>query len=316
MPVSLDRRQMLAAAGVAISAPLLGSSSQTQAADNTKDHPFAYCLNMSTVRGQKLSLPHQVDIAAQAGYDAIEPWIREVQQYVDGGGSLKDLGKRISDSGLTVESAIGFASWIVDDEAKRAEGYETARRDMELMREIGGKRIAAPPVGATNQTDLNLFAAAERYHKLLEIGDEIGVVPELELWGFSKSMSRLGELAFVATECGHPNACVLPDVYHIYKGGSDFEGLKMIEGSRIPVFHMNDYPADPPRATIGDKDRVYPGDGVAPLGKILRTLKDNGSRCMLSLELFNPGYWEQDALVVARTGLAKMREAVADALSV
>lgn len=314
MPASLDRRQMLATAGAAASASLLGSSRPAKAADESKDHPFGYCLNMSTLRGQKLSLPQQVDVAAKAGYDAIEPWIREVRQYADEGGNLKDLRKRISDAGLTVESAIGFATWIVDDDAQRAEGYETARRDMELMREIGGKRVAAPPVGATKQTDLNLFAAAERYHKLLDIGDEIGVIPELELWGFSKSMSRLGELAFVATECGHPNACVLPDVYHIYKGGSDFEGLKMIEGSKIPVFHMNDYPADPPRDKIGDADRVYPGDGIAPLGKILRTLQDNGARCMLSLELFNRSYWEQDALAVAETGLAKMRAAVAAAM--
>ncbi|MBP87884.1 MAG: xylose isomerase [Planctomycetaceae bacterium] len=315
MSTSLDRRQMLAAAGAAVSTTLLRSPSSAKAADDSKDSPFGYCLNMSTIRGQKLSLPEQVDVAAKAGYDAIEPWTREVRQYVDGGGSLKDLKKRISDAGLTVESAIGFATWIVDDDARRIEGYETARRDMELMRDIGGIRIAAPPVGATKQTDLNLFAAAERYHKLLDIGDEIGVVAELELWGFSKSMSRLGELAFVATECGHPNACVLPDVYHIFKGGSDFEGLKMIEGSKIHVFHMNDYPADPPRDKIGDADRVYPGDGIAPLGKILRTLRDNGSRCMLSLELFNRSYWEQDPLAVAQTGLTKMRVAVAGALS-
>jgi 2-keto-myo-inositol isomerase len=30
-----------------------------------------------------------------------------------------DLKKRISDCGLTVESAIGFAEWIVDDDARR-----------------------------------------------------------------------------------------------------------------------------------------------------------------------------------------------------
>lgn len=315
MTLSFDRRQFITASAGALAATSLVTGNQLPAAEKSTSQPFGFCLNMSTIRGQKLPLPEQVDVASKAGYDAIEPWIREVRQYVDAGGSAKDLGKRIADAGLTVESAIGFATWIVDDDAKRAEGHETAKRDMELLREIGGTRIAAPPVGATNQTDLNLFAAAERYRKLLEIGDEIGVVPELELWGFSKSMSRLGELAFVATECGHPKACVLPDVYHIYKGGSDFEGLSMIEGNRIPVFHMNDYPAEPPRDKIGDADRVYPGDGIAPLRKILRTLRDNGARCMLSLELFNRSYWEQDALAVAQTGLRKMRDAVDAALS-
>jgi hypothetical protein len=36
---------------------------------------------------------------------------------------------------------------------------------------------------------------------------------------------------------------------------------------------------------------------------------------VLSLELFNPTYWKQDALVVARTGVEKMKRAVARALA-
>jgi len=128
-------------------------------------------------------------------------------------------------------------------------------------------------------------------------------------------MKRLGELVFVATESGHPDACMLPDVYHIYKGGSDFEGLRMINGAAIHVFHMNDYPDNPPRATISDAHRVYPGDGVAPLSKILRVVDAAGFRGMLSLELFNRDYWRQDALDVARTGLEKMRATVQKAFA-
>jgi sugar phosphate isomerase/epimerase len=316
MPVSLDRRQLLAAGGAGIVTSFVGTTTQSARAAEQAVPRFGYCLNMSTIRafdgkgGTPRPIVEQIAIAAKAGYNAIEPWVREVHEYKESGGSMKDLRKRIEDGGLTVESAIGFATWIVDDAAKRAEGYETAKRDMDVLLEIGGKRLAAPPVGATNQTDLNLFAVAERYRKLLEIGDEIGVVPELELWGFSKSMSRLGEVMFVAVESGHPSACVLPDVYHIYKGGSAFTGLGLINGSSIQVFHMNDYPADPPRETIGDADRVYPGDGVAPLGDILRTLHATGCHCMLSLELFNREYWKQDPAEVAKTGLAKMRATV------
>ena len=209
MPVPFDRRQLLAAAGAGLATSLVGTTVQPARAAEREAPGFGFCLNMSTIRGadgKPLPVPEQVSIAANAGYDAIEPWVREVHQHKESGGSLKDLRKQIEDGGLTVESAIGFATWIVDDDTKRAEGYETAKRDMEVLHEIGGKRLAAPPVGATNQTDLNLFAVADRYRKLLEIGDDIGVVPELELWGFSKSMSRLGELMFAAVESGHPSA--------------------------------------------------------------------------------------------------------------
>ncbi|HIG31638.1 MAG TPA: sugar phosphate isomerase/epimerase [Verrucomicrobiales bacterium] len=276
---------------------------------------FRYCLNTSTIRGQKLPLDEEIDLIAAAGYSGIEPWIGEIETFKSSGGNLDDLRKRIADHGLTVEDAIGFANWIVDDDAQREKGLEQARRDMDLVHRIGGKRIAAPPVGATKQTDLNLFKAADRYRALLEVGEEVGVVPQVELWGFSSSLSRLGEVLFVAAECGRKDAGVLTDVYHIYKGGSNFNGLKLINGKAMHLMHVNDYPADPPRETINDSHRVYPGDGIAPLGSIFRGLRDSGFQGALSLELFNRSYWEQDAKLVLETGLRKMKEAVAAAFT-
>jgi sugar phosphate isomerase/epimerase len=105
------------------------------------------------------------------------------------------------------------------------------------------------------------------------------------------------------------------DVYHVYKGGSDFSGIKLLGGAGMHVFHVNDYPASPPRETITDADRVYPGDGVAPLDQLFRDLRDAGFGGVLSLELFNRTYWEKDALEVVRTGLEKTRAAVHKALS-
>jgi sugar phosphate isomerase/epimerase len=208
-----------------------------------------------------------------------------------------------------------FPSWAVDDDDRRARALEQLKREMEMVAEIGGKRIAAPPAGVNRQPGLDLAKAAERYRAILEIGGQTGVTPALEIWGPSRNLSRLGEAAFVAIESGHPKACLLLDAYHIYKGGSDFHGLKLFSNRALPVFHMNDYPADPPRETIQDRHRIYPGDGVAPLSQILRDLYDNGGGTVLSLELFNPTYWKQDALTVAKTGLEKMKAAVAKGMA-
>ena len=301
---NLNRRQLLAGAALAgLTAPVAASLPQQQ----PNRDPFVYSLNTGTIRGQNLSIVDEVAIAAKAGYQAIEPWINELERYTQGGGSLRDLNRRISDAGLRVESAIGFAEWVVDDDARRRKGLEAARIAMDMVRQIGGRRLAAPPVGATNQADLSLVRAAERYRALLEVGAQIGVVPQVEVWGFSRSLSRLGECAMVAIESGHPQACVLADVYHLHKGGSGFAGLKLLSGAAMQVFHMNDYPAKPGRADITDAHRVYPGDGVAPLRAMLRDLRRSGFQGVLSLELFNREYWKQDALTVARTGLDKMR---------
>lgn len=318
---SLSRRRFIAGACAAIgfdvttkrTTIVFGGASR---AGSARAVPFRYCFNTSTIRGQKLSLDKEIEITAQAGYSAIEPWVEKIHSYVRDGGNLKDIRRQINDSGLTVESSISFFRWVVDDEAVRAKGLEQVKRDMDVLAQIGGKRIAAPPAGATREAGLDLMKAAERYRTLLELGDQMGVVPQLEIWGSSKNLHRLGQAMFVVIESGHPKACLLPDVYHTYKGGSDFNGLKQISAHAIQVFHLNDYPADPPRETIGDRDRVFPGDGIAPLTQIIRDLQANNSRAFLSLELFNPNYWKQDPLAVAKTGLAKMKGAVSKALDV
>ena len=118
----------------------------------------------------------------------------------------------------------------------------------------------------------------------------------------------------VAVESDHPQACVLADIYHLYKGGSGPNGLRLLSRNSMHVIHVNDYPGLP-RETITDADRVYPGDGIAPMTAIFRALREIGYDGYLSLELFNQDYWKQDALTVARTGLDKTRAVVRKALS-
>jgi sugar phosphate isomerase/epimerase len=312
----LTRREWLTRASAAVGTAgfVQAELIRGEAKEPSPAEPFRYCLNTSTLSGQKLDLVELVEIAAKAGYQALEPWIRELEEYVKLGRSLKALAQRISDRGLSIESAIGFSEWIVDDAQRRKKGLEDVRRSMDLVQQIGGKRLAAPPVGATNQADLDLLAAAERYRSLLDLGDRMGVVPQVEVWGFSRCLRRLGEAALVALESGHQKACILADVYHLYKGGSNFGGLRLLNGTALQVLHFNDYPAQPPRDAITDAQRIYPGDGIAPLKNIVRDLQQIGFRGVLSLELFNREYWKQDALTVARTGLEKMRAVVRGSL--
>jgi len=307
----LNRRDMLRASGLIAGGALLANASTTRADHHKKPAPWRYGLNMSTIRGQNLSAAEEIEIAGKAGYDCIEPWFRKIAEYTKSGGKLKDLKKRIDGHGLTVESAIGFAPWIVDDEARRAKGFEEAKRDMDTIAQLGGIRIAAPPAGAARNSPVDPMQAAERYAKLLDLGVKMGVIPQVEMWGGNTSIGTVGKAISIAIESGHPKACFLGDVYHTYKGGSNFDGLKLIPGVFLQTFHMNDYPADPPRETIRDEHRVYTGDGIAPISDILKGFRQVGAAPVLSLEVFNKTYWKQDALQVAKTGLRKMKESVA-----
>lgn len=299
----------------AASAGVSGLLNQTACAsqDQGATETLRFCLNTSTINGGKIPIRQQLKIAADAGYDGVELWLRDIDKFVSEGGQLVDLRKEMSDLGLRLESAIAFGKWIVDDAQERAAALEQCRRDMQSVAALGGHRIAAPPVGATNPPKIDLDQAAQRYHDLLEVGQECGVVPMLELWGFSKNLSTLAEVLYVAAASNHRDACLLLDVYHLYKGGNDFANVGLIPASQMPCLHINDYPGIPDRAAISDKDRVYPGDGVAPLANILKSLVGGGFRGVLSLELFNQDYWQLPAEQVAKTGLEKIKQAVDDA---
>jgi len=321
MSTALSRRDWLAAAGVATVAATSAAAPVAEAPGSPKSS-FGFCLNTSTVRdkdGRSRPIVELIEVAKKAGYDAIEPWVSEIDEYLKGGGTLKELRKRFDDVGLKVADVIGFAEWIVEDEARRKKGLDQAKRDMGWAAEVGSPRIAAPPVGATGgaskrddpkftQPVIDLVAAADRYRALADVGKAMGVTPVVEIWGFSRTLRRLGEALCVAAESGEPKACVLPDVYHLYKGGSDFAGLGLLSGRAVGIFHVNDYPKID-RTKITDADRVYPGDGVAPLKEVFAALRAMNYSGFVSLELFNREYWKQDPNEVAKTGLAKMKAA-------
>ena len=77
MKADLSRRAWLSATA----ATGLALASRADAKPDDKS-PFVYCLNTSTIRGQNLGIAQEVEIAARAGYGAIEPWINELDKFV------------------------------------------------------------------------------------------------------------------------------------------------------------------------------------------------------------------------------------------
>ena len=139
------------------------------------------------------------------------------------------------------------------------------------------------------------------------MGEQTGVIPMVEMWGSSQNLKKISQVLYVATESEHKDALILLDAFHIYKGGSSIDSLPFAGKTAIQVFHINDYPAGIPPARISEPDRVYPGDGIAPLKQILQAIKNPEKPVVISLEVFNQTYYAQDALLVAKTGLAKMK---------
>jgi sugar phosphate isomerase/epimerase len=304
--IIMKRRQLLKGLGSATAISVLPRVVPAQSTKMPKS-AFKYCLNMATIRGHKLGFAKELEIASKAGFRSVEIWMDSLQTYLEGGSTSREVKKRLDDLGLVAENSIGFAPWIVDEADRRNKGLEQLKKEMQLLSEIGCKRVAAPPAGATEKAGLNLDLAAERYRAILELGVQTGVVPHLELWGFSKNLGKLSEVLYVAVESRHPSAKVLLDVYHLFKGGSGFETVSLVSRRGLDIIHLNDYSSAKTAAEITDADRIYPGDGIGPVKEILKTLTDPSQPLIISVEVFNKNYYAQDPLLVAKTALAKMK---------
>ncbi len=310
----LNRRNLLKLSSAAALAPLLPFNAVRAAAPPPSYGPFKFSLNTSTISGQKPGLLQYIDIAAKAGYDGVELWVSDIKEYLEKGNTLPQLNAYIKARGLVVENAISFTEWMVDDDTRRKAALDTLEGEMKIMAALGCKRIAAPPMGIEAGIPLNIAKAGERYRAILQLGRKYGVMPLLEFWGASGTVYNFGQALDIAAAANDTEARILPDVYHLFRGGSGFNCLQLVNGKVIDIIHMNDYPGNKTVAEQTDADRVYPGDGVAPFKLILQNLKAMGGTKWLSLELFNEAYWHQDALLVATTGLQKIKKLVAEVM--
>ena len=287
-----SRRQMLKTCGAAlmgISLPLSGCTTSSSPRQKASKKPFRIALNTSTISGYQLHVEQQIDICAEAGYEGIELWVKDVRAFEQRGGTAEQLGERVKDAGLILENLIGFAPWMVDED-----GMQAMKQEMELCARLGSKHIAATCFGRHTEPfslgELPRFIAL--YRELIDYGSQIGVRPLLELWGH-RMLNQLSDVMAIALGSGRSQASLLLDFYHLYRGNNDYQSLSLINGAALPVFHINDYPASIAREQLKDTDRIFPGDGACPFREVLPILYQAGFRGALSLELFHEPYWQQ-----------------------
>lgn len=268
---------------------------------------FVYGLNTSTIR--PASLLEKIQITRDAGYDAIELWINDVEDYVGKGGALADVAKALDDAELKRPSMISLRNWCEKDPRKFAQAIDVCKRQLDIAHDLGVERIVAGPPREV----VLIPMAIDRYGELLEISIQHGVPASVEFLGFVDGINTLEVAWKICAGTGNASATVTPDVWHMFRGGSKIESLDPIPADHISCFHWNDAPREPERVKQTDADRVYPGDGVMDLAGIAQRLRKKDWFGCLSLELFNPNYWKEDLRKVARTGLERMKKSVQSA---
>ena len=250
-------------------------------------------LNGATI--MTTATPRSLEIARAAGYDGIEA---RAERLVEEPDEVASTARVVRDA--EVWSLNGVRIGLGADGSLERERLEAdlATR-LEICRAIGAEYLLAVPPrmpGMHKATALpglraGLALASDR-------AAEAGIGLAFEFLGFSDC--PIGDPAAAAEAIRDlPGVELVLDSCHWHASGAGSLDAFPIE--RLAMVHLNDAPAKPPRE-IQDGDRVLPGLGVIRLGELVRDLRDRGYDGPWSLETFNPSYWEEDPLAVARRG--------------
>ena len=154
-------------------------------------------------------------------------------------GTFRIWGAKIKDLGMFVPNIIGLWGCMPMEEDAWKESLKPTRNRMRMSAAVGAKHVAAIP--SPDRADIDLKIATQRYRDLLKIGrEEFGIVVACEFVGFLKGVFRLGQAAAIALDADDKDACLIMDTFHLFRGGSGFEGVQHLNGDFIANFHWND----------------------------------------------------------------------------
>ena len=268
--------------------------------------------------GRMLLSIHQ-NTSAAAGYrGSLEGWARAGIRYVElsdrlldaflANDTLQAAGRVLTDSGLTPVSAAAVLPDIWIPGPARAESLETWRLRCDQYVELGLERIYAPSITRRSVTAEDFAATPDAIYEVGEITSAYGLTAMIEFTRTSTHLATLPTVLRAIREAGHPSIKPMLDFFHFWSGLNKFEDLDLLEPGELAHAHFQDLSAGP-RELIDNDSRIIPGDGIAPVERIIRKLSEKEYAGALSVELFRADIVNADPFDVA-TEIREKCEAV------
>lgn len=286
----MNRREFLA--GGAQAALALAVPAAAAAAPNT-----AMRLAINEATSMNADFRKAMEGYARAGFRYVEPWITKIDEFA-ARESLATASRVLADTGLTPVCACAQGG-IVEPVAEQAKSFEQLKHKLEVCAEVGIPRLVVHSVAREKYTPEDYGPAAERFQKAAGLAQSFGRIVVLEFIRGTNFLSSLSTSVPIVRKVNHPNGRLMVDLFHLWGGYSKFEDLELLREGEPEHVHLDDLPAGIPREALTDRDRVPPGEGVIPIVKILRALKQKKYRGALSIELFHARFQQGDPYEVA-----------------
>ncbi len=262
----------------------------------------------SAAPGKMLLAMHQNTTRAAGFRGSVEGWARAGIRYVELGApqlaaflendTLPAARRLLGDLGLTPVSAAVVLPDLWLPGPARAESLERWRQGCDRFANLGLQKIYSPSITNRPVTADDFAATPDCIREAGEITREYELTGMIEFTRTSTHLSTLTSSLQVIRAAAHPNVRPMLDFFHFWSGLSKFEDLDLLEPGELAHAHFQDL-LDTPRELINNDSRLIPGDGIAPVVRILRKLAEKQYTGALSVELFRAEFVRGDPFAVA-----------------
>jgi 2-keto-myo-inositol isomerase len=226
-----------------------------------------------------LSLEDDVAIAAGIGADGLEIWAPKLGPALERAGpaGLTALLRRHQ---VTVVSLAPVPDALSCDQAGAEEALARVHRLSELARTLRASWIVLTPgdrpAGADERDGQDQARIA--LARLAQISERYDVGLALTPDSHPRAAVRtLAAAAAVLAKTARPVLGLAPDTFSLYAARSSPEDLTACRPRWLALFRLADAPGDVEPESLGDADRLPPGDGVAPIDRLLVLARELGA---------------------------------------
>lgn len=254
------------------------------------------------------SLAEDIEIAAAAGYSAVEVRMPKIDAYLEKN-SFADLRAHLDNHAMRVFTINSIENATFRDAAGQRAIRAEAEKFARYAAELSCPWLIICPGTCPDNTPWSeiIDRSAAELAAIADIAWKHRVGVAYEFLGFPGISIRTPSDAWaVIKQANRGNLGLTIDVANFSSGRGRLSEIAALPPGAVAVFHMNDL-RDMPPEDAGAYDRVMPGDGAGPVAEVTRELKRIGYNGICSVEIFNHDYNKRPPLEVAREAFEKTR---------
>ena len=234
---------------------------------------------------------------SKAGIRAVEVVLAKAREFAEK--ESPQIARRLLDDlGLKAASSSNQIG-VVEPGASRAKNLDDLKGKCELAQILGADKIVTVPVMNTRPADDDYRRAVDNLREAGDVAAAFNVTIALEFYKFSTFITSLPTALTLVRAANHPHVRPMLDTYHFWIGVSKFEDLDLLRDGELVHLHMEDTPREPVRELLEQRHRAIPGEGIAPLGRIVDALKRKKYAGAVSVELMDPAFHAMDPYQLA-----------------